>query len=175
VKYAYLAHDPTAAVVPAGLVPAAIHQPFTAFYVGQLLREKGQPYLNWLERAVTLAPANVDFRYELAAARAATGDVPGAEAAYRELLRLQPWNRRALLNLGYQRLLAGDYAEALRLTRAAQRQDPSYALAYENEANIYLQQGEYAAALRALANLETRFPAQAAKYRALQAKVKAVQ
>ena len=108
-------------------------------------------------------------------ARAAAGDVSGAEAAYRDLLRLQPWNRRALLNLGYQRLLAGDYADALRLTRAAQHQDPTYALAYENEANIYLQQGDAPAALRLLSNLEKRFPAQAPKYQALAARVRAAQ
>ncbi len=175
VKYAYLARDPAAAPLPAGLAPAAVGNPYSAYYVGQLLRQQGQPYLPWLARAVALAPANADFRYELAAARAATGDAPGAEAAYRALLALQPWHRRALLNLGYQRLLAGDYAEALRLTRAAQRQDPTYALAYENEANIYLQQGDAPAALKLLAGLEKRFPQQAAKYRELQARVRAAQ
>ena len=80
---------------------------------------------------------------------------------------------RALLNLGYQRLLAGDFADALRLTHAAQRLDPTYALAYENEANIYLQQGDAPAALKLLAGLEKRFPAQASKYRDLQARVRA--
>ncbi|MBC7447779.1 MAG: hypothetical protein H7330_06930 [Hymenobacteraceae bacterium] len=175
VKYAYLARDPAAAPLPAGLAPAAVANPYSAYYVGQLLRQQGQPHLPWLARAVALAPANADFRTELAAARAATGDAPGAEAAYRDLLALQPWNRRALLNLGYQRLLAQDYAEALRLTRAAQRQDPTYALAYENEANIYLQQGDAPAALTLLANLEKRFPQQAPKYRDLQARVRAAQ
>ena len=159
--------------LPAALALAAVSNPYSAYYVGQLRRQQGQPYVPWLARAVALAPANPDFRYELAAARAATGDAPGAEAAYRELLALQPWNRRALLNLGYQRLLARDYADALRLTRAAQHQDPTYALAYENEANIYLQQGDAPAALRVLTSLEQRFPAQAGKYRALAARVRA--
>ena len=173
VKYAYLARDPAAAPLPAGLTPAAVTNPYTAFYLGSLAQQQQQAATPWLTRAVALAPANADFRLELAATRAAAGDAPGAEAAYRELLQLQPWNRRALLNLGYQRLLAGDYSEALRLTRAAQRQDPTYALAYENEANIYLQQGDAPAALKLLTGLEKRFPAQAPKYRALQARVRA--
>lgn len=175
VKYAYLARDPAAGALPAALTPPSVSNPYSAYYVGQLLGQQGQPVVPWLARAVALAPANADFRYELAAARAAAGDAAGAEAAYRELLRLQPWNRRALLNLGYQRLLAGDYADALRLTCAAQQQDPTYALAYENEANIYLQQGDAPAALRLLTNLEKRFPAQAPKYRALAARVRSAQ
>jgi hypothetical protein len=175
VKYAYLAHDLQAAQpLPAGLTPASIQNPYTAFYLSQLVgKEPGKSPLPWLTRAVALAPANADFRYELAAAKAQAGDAPGAEAAYRELLRLQPWNRRALLNLGYQRLLAGDFADALRLTLAAEYQDPTYALAYENEANIYLQQGDAAHALKLLASLEKRFPTQAGKYRDLQARVRA--
>ncbi len=175
VKYAYLVHDLRAAQpLPANLTPATIQNPLTAFYLSQLLgTTPGNSPLPWLMRAVALAPANADFRYELAAARAKAGDAAGAETAYRDLLRLQPWNRRALLNLGYQRLLAGDFAEALRLTRAAQHQDPTYALAYENEANIYLQQGDAPHALQLLASLEKRFPAQASKYRDLQARVRA--
>ena len=173
VKYAYLARDPSIAPLPPNLAPATITNPYTAFYLGGLAQQQGQPATPWLTRAVALAPANADFRLELAAARAAAGDAAGAEAAYRELLKLQPWNRRALLNLGYQRLLAGDFADALRLTHAAQRLDPTYALAYENEANIYLQQGDAPAALKLLAGLEKRFPAQASKYRDLQARVRA--
>ena len=173
VKYAYLARDAGAAALPPDLAPAAVNNPYSAYYVGQLRRAQGQPYVGWLTRAVALAPANADFRLALAEARATTGDAVGAEAMYGELLKLQPWNRRALLNLGYQRLLAGDFDTALRLTRAAQQQDPTYALAYENEANIYLQQGDAPAALRVLTSLESRFPAQAAKYRALRAQVQA--
>ena len=175
VKYAYLARDPSAAPLPAGLAPAAIRNPFTAYYIGQLRRMQQQPYAAWLAHAVALAPANVDFRLALAEARAVTGDAAGAETEYRALLALQPGNRRALLNLGYQRLLAHDFPAALRLTRAAQQQDPTYALAYENEVNIYLQQGDAPTALKLLANLEKRFPAQAAKYRDLQARVRAAQ
>ena len=173
VKYAYLARDPAAASLPPGLTPVAVSNPYTAYYVGELRRRQGEPVEPWLARAVALAPANADFRLALADARSAARDAAGAEAAYRDVLRLQPWNRRALLNLGYQRLLAADFAEALRLTRAAQRQDPTVALAYENEANIYLQQGDIPAALQVLAGLEKRFPAQAAKYQALAARVRA--
>ncbi len=174
VKYAYLARDPRAAQpLPASLAPTAVGNAYTAFYLGALAQQQGQPAGPWFGRAVALAPANLDFRIALAEARATAQDAAGAEAAYREALALQPNNRRALLNLGYLRLIAGDFAEALRLTRAAQRQDPNYALAYENEANIYLQQGNADAALVVLAKLEKRFPQQAGKYRDLQTRVRA--
>ncbi len=172
-KYAYLAQNPEAAALPASLMPAQVANPYTAFYVSQLRLHQGQPAAPWLERAVALAPANADFRYALATNLADQHQPAAAETAYRALLQLQPWHQRALVNLGYLRLLAGDFAEALTLTRRARQLDPTYALAYENEANIYLQQGQTDAALRVLEELIQRFPAQAGKYRTLRERVRA--
>lgn len=173
-KYAWLAHDPTAVgSALASLRPDQLTDPYAAYYAGQLGKLQGARPDAWLARAVALAPANADLRFEQAAALAEGGDRPAAEAAYRELLRLQPWHKRALLNLGYLRLLQGDYPDALKLTREAKRQDPTYALAWENEANIELQQGHVPQALHLLDELVRRFPAQASKYRELQARIRA--
>lgn len=174
VKYAWLARDPAAAPPLSGLTPEKVANPYTAYYVGQLLRAQGQSVGPWLSRAVALAPANADLRYEQAADLADAGNRPAAAQAYRELLKLQPWHKRALLNLGFLEMTQGNYAEALRLTREAKRQDPTYALAWENEANIELQQGHVPEALRLLDELIRRFPKQADKYRSLKARVQAM-
>ncbi|HSV99124.1 MAG TPA: tetratricopeptide repeat protein [Sedimentisphaerales bacterium] len=69
-----------------------------------------------LEHAVSLWPASADARLTLASAQYQTGDAGGAEKTYRELLRLQPDETRAMNDLAwilqerFQR-----YEEALKL------------------------------------------------------------
>jgi tetratricopeptide (TPR) repeat protein len=69
--------------------------------VGGLLREDGQPGegVPWLEEASRLAPHSAYILNALGLARAQAGDLPGAAAAYRKAIDLQPYFLPAYGNL----------------------------------------------------------------------------
>lgn len=89
------------------------------------------PLRTWAA-AVERAPRSVAAHRSLAEARAAAGDVAGAEQALRHALRLDPRDVRSAVNLGVLFLETRRYDEAVRAFRAAARLAPEDARIRDN-------------------------------------------
>lgn len=152
--------------------PAQLSDPFTAFYLSQLFRNVPQTALAFAQRSVQLAPANLDFQFQLAELYDNFGQQQLAEQHYRKVLAMQPTYKKALLNLGFLKAQHGDFTQALQLTDKALNADPNYTRAYENRINMLLQTGEYQKGLNELNTLIRKFP-QNAGYKKLKTRVEA--
>jgi Flp pilus assembly protein TadD len=149
-----------------------ISDPFTAFYLSQLLKSDPQNAIAWGEKSVQLAPANLDFRFQLAELYDDFGQKQLAEENYKKVLEMQPLYKRALLNLGFLYAQNGDYQNAMLLTQKAIKADPNYTRAYENRINLYLQTGELQKGLNELNNLIRKNPTNGT-YKELKSRVEA--
>jgi tetratricopeptide (TPR) repeat protein len=90
------------------------------------------------------APAAVpspEARYNAGLALANQGDWRGAEAAYRDALRVKPAFPEAWNGLGYALRRQGRYAESLRAYQEALRLRPDYPQALEYLGQAYVQLG----------------------------------
>jgi Flp pilus assembly protein TadD len=154
------------------LKPAEITDPFSAFYLSQLYRNETQKAIAFAEKSTQLAPANLDFRFQLAELYDAFGQKQQAEENYKKVLELQPLYKKALLNLGFLYAENGDRQNAMLLTEKAILADPNYTRAYENRINLYLQAGQYDKGLKELNLLIKKFP-QNGSYKELKSRVEA--
>jgi Flp pilus assembly protein TadD len=77
-----------------------------------------------LEKAVRLAPASAQFRYNLGVVYGVLQRVEEAAAEYRAALALEPKHGAALNNLGNAALDLGEFAEARRCYESALAQNP---------------------------------------------------
>jgi tetratricopeptide (TPR) repeat protein len=94
--------------------------PRVASYRAQLasilgLQEKWKPALDSFQKAIDLAPENLDFRRETAAVQWQLGLMPSAERNLRYVLTRHPSDSGALLLLGLVKERTGDYAKATQL------------------------------------------------------------
>jgi tetratricopeptide (TPR) repeat protein len=85
---------------------------------------------------MTSKPA--DLRLSRAVAQHRGGDVAGAEATYRRILRSDPENVDALHLLGMARAAQGDQAQAIAFIRRALRLRPGFAAAWSNLGHVLL-------------------------------------
>ena len=152
------------------LEPGQISSPYTASYLAELRKNARLPALPWAQRAVALAPYNVDFLYLQANILASSGQEGQALDTYRQIIKLQPQHKKALVSLGYLHLTEGQAGRALELFNRAISLDPDYVLAYENKASLYLQQEKYAEAAKVLDVLIARQP-QNERYKTLRTQV----
>ncbi|MDX5346928.1 MAG: tetratricopeptide repeat protein, partial [Hymenobacteraceae bacterium] len=157
IKFAYLSNQQPA-VDLSTVTPASVSDPYTVFYISQILKRSNQPHLNWAERAVQLAPANLDFMFYLGQAYDDARQPQQAINWYQKVIELQPYYRQALVNLGYIYLTQGQYQKALELTEQALKADPNYRLAKENQVNIFLQMGQLQKGLDLLNLLIKEYP-----------------
>ncbi len=84
-------------------------------FLGLLLHQRGQTReaMPLLQAALVLAPANYQFRGNLAGVLEQLGDGAGAERLYRESLALNPSYLGGYIGLGMLHAAQGDYAQAL--------------------------------------------------------------
>src|SRR5690242_6061349 len=100
---------------------AAVNQaPAVAVYRAQLgsilgLQGKWTEALKSFQKAVQLAPENLDFRRETAAVQWQMGLMPAAESNLRYVLEKRPNDPGALLLLGLVKEKTGDYPKATQL------------------------------------------------------------
>ena len=102
------------------LKAAVDEAPSVAIYQAQLgsilgLQGKWNEALACFQKAVNLAPENLDFRREAAAVQWQMGLVPAAELNLQYVLEKRPGDSGALLLLGLVKEKAGDYANAAQL------------------------------------------------------------
>ena len=99
---------------------AVSEAPAVAIYRAQLgsilgLEGKWNEALECFQRAVELAPNNLDFRRETAAVQWQMGLMPAAEGNLQYVLQKRPGDSGALLLLGMVKERTGDYAHAAQL------------------------------------------------------------
>jgi len=99
---------------------AVSEAPSVAIYQAQLgsilgLQGKWNEALECFEKAVQLAPENLDFRRETAAVQWQMGLMPAAEANLQYVLEKRPGDQGALLLLGLVKEKTGDYTNAVQL------------------------------------------------------------
>lgn len=103
----------------------ADHAPAYA-HLGQLYEDEGrfEEALALSQRALALAPANLDFRYIVGAQLLRTGQAEGAAAYLRTVIEQRPWHYGAHYNLGQALVRLGRRSEAQHfLTRADSLQE----------------------------------------------------
>lgn len=140
------------------LNPNELSNPYTAFYLSQLFRSSQQNAIAFAQKSVSLAPANLDFQFQLAELYDNFGQTQMAEQHYQKVLAMQPTYKKALLNLGFLRAQSGDFQNAMALTEKAIKADPNYTRAYENHINLLLQTGQYQKGLTELNTLIKKHP-----------------
>lgn len=99
---------------------AVSEAPSVAIYRAQLgsilgLQGKWNDALESFQKAVQLAPENLDFRRETAAVQWQVGLIPAAESNLHYVLEKRPSDPGALLLLGLVKEKSGDYAKAAQL------------------------------------------------------------
>src|SRR5262249_9271109 len=88
-------------------------------------------------------PAHAAAHNDLGSALGQQGDLAGAVAAFREVLRLDPGQAEVHNNLGITLLKQGDVAGGLAALDEAIRLRPDYPKARTNRALAWLRQGDY--------------------------------
>jgi hypothetical protein len=94
--------------------------------------------LKWFQKAVKLAPYNLDYRNKLGSTLVASNQVNSAIEQFEFILKENPNFVSAYSNLGYIKLMQGFPAEAIRLYLIGQKLDP------DNEALLLNLAGYYA-------------------------------
>lgn len=138
--------------------PEQINEPYTAFYIGEMRNEKGLSGQLYLEKAVELAPENLEFRTRLGNQYMRDKKYALAKSQYQSVLKANNREIQALVNMGFIMQLEGDLPRALDLTENALGLDPLYLKARENKINILLNMGDIDLAKRLLENLISDYP-----------------
>ncbi|MES2388505.1 MAG: tetratricopeptide repeat protein [Bacteroidota bacterium] len=160
VKYAYLSNN---AGLLGPLRESAENQTdaYTAFYYSGLkaLSPVGvRASLPFLQRAVVLAPENLLFRTRLGDAFDELNNPSAALNEYLQVLKLNPFEEKALVNAGWCCLEMGRFDEALVYTQRAVVQNPYNKSALENRVNILMQKKEFRLAEKWLLQLIQQYP-----------------
>lgn len=106
--------------------------------------------LKCMHKAVELAPYNPDFRNKLGVQLMGAGKIDAAEEAFVFIMRENPKYASAYANLGYVRLLKGQFAEARRLLVEGRKLDPDNETLLLNLATASLRLGDRGQATEAL-------------------------
>ena len=159
-KYAYLTDKPEVAG-PIPNVAESQTDPNTSFYYAGLSKIIGNNPLPFLEKAVQLAPDNLEYRIRLAESYSDADNLKAAQAEYEQVLNRNPFTEKALVNLGYCLLLQGNLPAAETYTARALQAYPDNRKAAENQVNIFIQAQKYKPAERALRDLTKKYPSEA--------------
>jgi tetratricopeptide (TPR) repeat protein len=125
--------------------PDDLQDAWTQYRIGEAFAQSGDVGLaiNHFSEAVSLAPANIQYRERLGRAYVSVGDIEEAIHQYDAVLALHPRHDVALNNRGYARLLMGemdgaesDYAQAAAL-------NPDNEVALASLASIYFNTGRF--------------------------------
>ncbi len=97
-----------------------------------------QNSVKWFNKAVTLAPFNLDFRNKYGTALAETNNLDKAIQQFEFIMNENPKYVSAYSNLGYMKLVKGFTAEAMRLYTLGEKLDPDNEALLLNLAAYYL-------------------------------------
>ncbi len=123
--------------------------------------------LDWLTKAVQLAPALATSWTNLGVARRRTGDLEGAEDAYRQALELDPQDTSAYYNFAALLRLRGEVKRARDLLALTDRLDNLNPYNYLNLGDWSLEAGDFSAASHFFHRALRLAPSDAEPYAAL--------
>ncbi len=106
--------------------------------------------LRWFEKAIELAPFNLEFRNKLASAYMNTGKINEAEKQFEFILNEHPKFISAYSNLGFLKLSQNKVTEAENLYYKALKLDPDYEPLLLNLAGLKAYQKNYKGAIEIL-------------------------
>lgn len=138
--------------------PSEEANPYTAFYIGEIIKRQSGNSIPWLERAVSLAPENLEFAVRLGSTYMDNKDFANAKIVYLGVLNKNSLEITALVNLGFIYQMEADFPRALKLTKEALEIDPLYLRARENLINIFLNIGDFGSAKVKLDDLIEDYP-----------------
>jgi tetratricopeptide (TPR) repeat protein len=141
---------------------------WAAYRIAEAYHNSGneQQAMKWFQKAVNLAPYNLDFRNKLGSILAATNNINAATEQFDFIMKENPKFVPAYSNLGYIKLTQGFPAEALRLYTIGKKLDPDNESLLLNLAGYYLFMKDKASAKKYLEAIIKRNPK---NQRALQA------
>ncbi len=138
--------------------PQNENNPYTSFYIGEILERQGKNGLAFLERAVELAPDNLEILTRLGNAYLDKKKIGEAKLVYGKILDKNSLEIMPMVNLGFIFQMEGRFTTALELTEKALQIDPLYLKARENRINIYLNLGDLEMARLLLSDLIKDYP-----------------
>ncbi len=124
--------------------------PQSYYFYGLLKRQqnKNNQALKLIDKAVSLEPHNVDYWKALAGALEATRDMPAAEAAYQQVVRLNAADLDALMALGNLSAQQQQWEKATEFYQQILNIQPNNINAQMNLSNLALEQEKYSEAER---------------------------
>lgn len=140
--------------------PEEENDPWTCYRIGQAFQNLQQTDLSirWYQRAVKMAPSNLDFQNKLAAAFVETGNMSDGISLLNHLLRLNNRQEETYTNLGFAYVKQGDYPMALRAYNRALALNPDYQQALFNKAALTNLQGDRKTTIALLKQILSRHP-----------------
>jgi hypothetical protein len=151
IKYYYLKNEN-----PSSLEFGSVNNednPYTAFYISQILERSGKDGILWIEKAAKLAPDNLEFSNRLANSYFEKKRYAESKLIYKSVISKNGLEITPLVNLGFIEQLEGNFPEALKFTQRALKIDPINIRARENLINVYLNLGDYELAMEKLDDL----------------------
>ena len=134
------------------LSPNDIKDPWTAYRIGQTLYNNGNlpKAISFFENATSKMPFELDFQEKLGVAYLAANELKKSEAVWNFILKEQPKRSLALTNLGYLKVLQGNWQAGEALYNQAIALDPDYIQAILNKAAVALQTNRQGEAVKLL-------------------------
>ncbi len=134
---------------------------WTCYRVGEGYANTGnsKKAVEFYERAVELAPFNLDFQNVYASQLMEENEMGKAEQVLKFILNEFPGNAKALLNLGFLKLTVyGDTASARQNYEKALLLDPDYLQAWYNIAGLYIYRKDFSSAKKMLNEILRKNP-----------------
>ncbi len=125
---------------------------WTCYRVGESYFAASPPELSlpWFQRAVDLAPYQLDFRNKLGAALAACGKTEEAKKQFEFIMKENPEMVSPYSNLGYMHLVQNEPEKALKLYLKGEQLDPDNEALLLNLAGYYIYMKDYTQAKKYL-------------------------
>lgn len=120
------------------------NKPWLCYRIGQAFKNTGNATVAavWLQRAITLAPENLDFINALGALYVETGDDARAKQLLENSLKKNPKQSEPWCNLGFMLARSGSHEAALGYYNKALALDPDFEQALFNKAAVLNMMGK---------------------------------
>jgi tetratricopeptide (TPR) repeat protein len=142
---------------------ASYHVAEAYFNTGDINRS-----VKWFEKAIELAPYNLEFRNKLGSAYMNAGKIAEAQKEFEFMIKEHPKNISAYTNLGFIKISQNNVVEAEQLYNKALKLDPDYEPLLLNLAGLKAYKKDYKGAIEVLNQILKKNPGNAQAKMALQ-------
>jgi predicted CXXCH cytochrome family protein len=140
--------------------PETYQNPWTVYRIGQAYQNLSIPQASqgWYQRAVQLAPSNLDFMNKLGAVLIEQNKLEEGITVLKQSLTFNPKQSEPLTNIGFAHLKMGDTKTAMKYYNDALSFNPDFEQALLNKAGLYNYLGNTVEAKRILQYILKRNP-----------------